>query len=361
MLRPYQSRVVDFLLPRQRAFGIAPAGSGKTIMAAEAVRRKAAPFDRVVWLANTREQCEQARAAAVLVGLPLSVALDVYCVAAQPDVSGADIVIIDECHHLPARTWWSTVIDFEGAVYGFSATPWSGDWERDGVLKAFFGEENFIKIDRKEVQDGGSITAGVVHIHDLDTPGEFDPQINTLAAAEVRIRAKRYPLIPEDEHLRRARWEFTQKATLANEARNAKIAALASADTRSTLVLVATIEHGEQLAAQIPGAVVVYSRMGIKRRRAAIAGFRDGSLRVMVATSLADEGLDVPRAAVLILAAGGRSAGKLEQRAGRVMRPHESKEIGEVHDFADAGASLAHNQYKARRRTYRALGYTIIQ
>jgi superfamily II DNA or RNA helicase len=79
----------------------------------------------------------------------------------------------------------------------------------------------------------------------------------------------------------------------------------------------------------------------------------------MIATSLADEGLDVPRAAVLILAAGGRSASKIEQRTGRVMRPHESKEIGTIHDFADEGASFAHAQFKARMKIYKKLGYTI--
>src|SRR5688500_14747664 len=105
VLRPYQDRAVSFLLPRKRAFVVSCAGSGKTIIAAAAAAKATQIFDRVAWLANTKEQCEQARGACALMDWPAGVSLDVRCVAGRPDVSGADIVIVDECHHLPAQTW----------------------------------------------------------------------------------------------------------------------------------------------------------------------------------------------------------------------------------------------------------------
>ena len=37
-LRPYQTRAVDFCVSRTRAFVVAPAGSGKTIIAAAALK-----------------------------------------------------------------------------------------------------------------------------------------------------------------------------------------------------------------------------------------------------------------------------------------------------------------------------------
>lgn len=358
-LRPYQTTAVEFLLPRLRGFIVAPAGSGKTIMAANAAARTAQAFDRVVWLANTREQCEQARAACLRCRWPDPITIDVHCVAARPDVTGASIIIIDEAHHTPAKTWWGTIAGADCIIWGFSATPWTGDWERDGVLKAVFGEDGFHVVPRKEVMDGGSITRGIVVVHDLDQEAEFDECIAMLTAEEVVARMKRHPYIPRDEHERRARWQFTAETIRANGTRNARIAALANGTAASVLVLVSTIEHGQALAAEIPDSLLVHAKLGKKKRTAAIEGFRGGSLRCMIATSLADEGLDVPRASVLVLAAGGRSAGKLEQRAGRVMRPHEGKEFGTVHDFADRGAGLAHNQFKARARTYKRLGYTI--
>lgn len=356
-LRDYQSRAVEFLLPKGRGFIVAPAGSGKTVIAASAAASVAQPFDRVVWLANTREQCEQARKACAAVKWKGPVVLDVHCVAGKPDLTGADVVIVDECHHLPARTWWETVMNAECIIWGFSATPWTSDWERDGILKAFFGEENFFSVDRKEVVDAGSITKGAVVIHDLDDEGQFDAQIAIKTKAETDLRFKRHPYIPRDEHERRARWHFTAEAIRENTRRNKRIINIATEETRSVLILVSSIKHGEELAFEIDGALLVHSKLPKKERTKRIEDFRSGKLRVMIATSLADEGLDVPRAAVLILAAGGRSASKLEQRAGRVMRPHEGKEFGIVHDFADKGAGMAHNQFLARARTYKRLGY----
>lgn len=358
-LRPYQSRSVDFLIDRQRGFIVAPAGSGKTLIAASAAKAVAQPFDKVMWLANTKEQCEQARDAARKVDWLATVMLEVRCVAGRPDTSDADILIIDECHHLPALTWTETAINARGIVWGFSATPWTGDWERDDVLKAYFGEENFFTVERAEVMAGGSITGGIVYIHHVDEPGEFNDQIDYIAAKETAIRCKRYPMVSRFEHERRCRWQTTVEFIKSNQNRNQRIVDLANQSNAATLILVSAIEHGEYLSTYIPGSYLVHAKIGKKKRTQAIADFRTGKLRVMLATSLADEGLDVPRAAVLILASGGRSSGKLEQRAGRVMRPHEGKEFGIVHDFSDAGATLAHNQFKARARTYKKLGYKI--
>jgi superfamily II DNA or RNA helicase len=360
LLRPYQLRAVEFLLPRRRGFVTAPAGSGKTLIASHAAARASNPFDRVVWLANTKEQVEQAHDAIKKTVWPHPVTFVVRCVAGRPNVSDADILIVDECHHLPAMTWSATVIDAGGIVWGFSATPFSGDWERDESLKGFFGPDNFITIPREEVLAGGSITAGEVYIHDLDAQGAFQDGIEQEASELVKERRRRWRMIPVHELQRRALWEVTQKTVRANAPRNARIVELAS-QGRGVLVLVGEIEHGKQLAAEIPGSVVVHSKMGAKARREAIAAARSGALRCMIATSLADEGLDVPRLQTLINAAGGRSASKLEQRAGRVMRPHEGKLRGIVHDFLDRGANLALGQAKARLKTYKKLGYKIHQ
>ena len=357
ILRGYQSRAVNFLLPLKRGFVVAPAGSGKTLIAASAASSVFRPFDRVVWLANTREQVQQAKDAIGKVTWPNPVEFDVRCVAGRPDVSDADIVIVDESHHLPALSWSEVVIKASGIVWGFSATPWSGDWQRDDSLKAFF-EGNFITIPRSEVLEGGSITPGIVHTHDLDREGEFQAEIDQQASVLVADRRRRFRFTPIHELQRRALWEVTQQQVRLNPRRNQRIIELAN-QGQGVLVLVGSIEHGELLSAKIRNSVVVHSKMGLRKRKAAIEAARHGALRCMVATSLADEGLDVPRLETVILAAGGRSAGKLEQRTGRVMRPSEGKLRGVVHDFVDRGASLAHSQFKARMRTYKKLGYTI--
>ena len=362
-LRPYQVRAVDFCVQRTRAFVVAPAGSGKTIIAAAALKSgmqsdsPAAFTDqaRIVWLANTREQVQQALDAAERFG----VKIEAHCVAAQPDCSSAHVIIVDECHHLPAATWLQTVTDSNAVIWGFSATPFGDDPERNATLKKFFGENNFVTIPRQEVLDGGSITAGEVYVHDLDKPGQFDNSINDQTVIETMRRCRRYPMIPIDTHQSRARWQFTAEAIRNNHKRNYTIAKLANDCSASVLVLVSTVEHGEFLQLAIHESTLVHAKIPKKKRKATIEAFRNGTLRCMIATSLADEGLDVPRAAVLILASGGRSAGKIEQRTGRVMRPHADKDFGTVHDFKDRGASLAHFQFLSRIKTYKKLGYKI--
>lgn len=359
VLRDYQQEAVEWLLPRRRGFIQAPAGSGKTIIAASAVARRAWPGCRVGWLANTKEQVEQAITAISRTPGPEGCDFSVDCAAACPDYSDRDLVVIDEAHHSPAAgTWLPTLKSCRGTVWGFSATPWHEDEERNAVVREVFQE--FWTIDRARVEESGHLVKGKVFFHDLDEPGQFDAEIEARVAAEVVRRCHRFPRVPRFEHVRRAQWQITQEIIQANETRNSAAVQLVKrevCDGRSVLCLVSSIEHGTRLSADVEGSGIVHSKLGAKPRRELIHAFRAGSLGALFATSLADEGLDCPRAACLVLVAGGRSAGKLEQRAGRVLRPFEGKTAGIIHDFLDRGAVFAQAQARARWRVYEKLGY----
>lgn len=361
-LRDYQQEAVDFLTPRTRGFIIAPAGSGKTIIGAHAIAGVVRSGQKVTWLANTVEQVQQAIAAITGTTGPEGVDFQVRCAAGQPDVSDSDILLVDECHHLPAESWFATASRATGIVWGLSATPWS-DPERDATLTRFFaGIQNFHTVPREKVLASGHLAKGRVFMHDLDVDGEFNEAIESRVVVEVARRCRMYWSIPKFEHERRAKWQITQEFVQQNRVRNAHAVQLAKegiAAGRSLLTLVGSVLHGEEIAALVPGSVVAHSKMGAKKRREAMGAFRAGELKHLVATSLADEGLDCPVASELILLAGGRSAAKIEQRSGRVMRPYGDKEFGTVHDYVDRGAAFAHAQSKARVRVYKKLGYEI--
>ncbi len=355
-LRNYQQEAVDFLVARKRGFIVAPAGSGKTVIGAAAVARVVRPGQKVVWIGGTLEQVEQAGAAFARTPGPDGVVLTIKCAAALPDTSDADVIVIDEAAHTPAATWIRAVSGVTGKIiFGLSATPWSEDEERNSILRGVFKEFHTIK--RELLLASGHLVEGKVWMHDLDIPGQFDAEIEAATRIEVTRRVRAFRNVPLFEHQRRAQWQITQEFVQKNPVRNSKIVDLALASADSTLVLIHSIEHGEFLATGISGALVVHSKLPKKKRTQAIADFRSGALRVMLATSLADEGLDVPRASCLILAAGGRSAGKLEQRAGRVLRPFEGKASGTIHDFCDKGAQFAAAQARARMKVYETLGY----
>lgn len=355
-LRDYQSEGVAFLTARKRGMVVAPAGSGKTFICAAALARVLRPGMEVTIIVNTREQLEQMGDAIGRVEGPVGVDIRIVCAASSPDLSDSDVVVFDECHHIPAPTWLNTLSGTrDQIVFGLTATPWHEDEERNEVVRRVFQE--FFTIERARVLASGHLVEGKVWMHDLDIPGQFDAEINLATQIEVVRRCRAFRNVPMFEHQRRAQWQITQEFVQKNPVRNSKIVDLALASADSTLVLIHSIEHGEFLATGIPGALVVHSGLSKKKRAQAIEDFRSGALRVMLATSLADEGLDVPRASCLILAAGGRSAGKLEQRAGRVLRPFAGKESGVIHDFMDRGAAFALAQAKARMKVYENLGY----
>ena len=358
-LRPYQVEALDFLVDRSRAFVIAPAGSGKTVIGAAACAKVMRPGDRVAWLANTREQCAQAEAALQRAGVEEPM---VACVAAQPDLSGYTIVVIDEAHHSPATTWRAMIDSSAKArhLWGLSATPWTDDKDRNTSVQQTFLE--FIEIDRADVMAGGHLVPGHVHVLDIDWPRGYDGEIEPQVEREVLRRTRIFRAIPEHEHRRRVIWQYTSDHLRNDAARNAAIIRTAEqemAKGETVIILVGSIEHGEYLAESIVGAACIHSKLGAKKRKELTDALRDGSLKCAVATSLLDEGADFPRASVLILAAGGRSATKTIQRAGRVMRPHAGKTCGVVYDFADRGLTFAHAQWKARLRVYEDLGYVI--
>lgn len=358
ILRDYQTEGSEFLQTRRRGFVIAPAGSGKTIIGAHALSRRLGSGMSALWIANTKEQVEQAGVAISAMPGATGTEISVCCAAADPDPTSFDIIVFDEAHHLPATTWLDIASKGSDRIlWGLSATPWHEDELRNLVVRSAFQE--FFEIKRDRVMASGHLVPGKVYLHDLDRPGQFDAEIERRTVLEVQRRSRAFPGIAVWEHQRRAQWQITQEVVQANENRNGAIVALAvqESSVASVLILVFSIEHGEKLAAQIPGAVVVHSKLPKKRRAEVIAGFRAGTIPVMVSTSLADEGLDVPRAEVLILAAGGRSAGKLEQRAGRVLRPFAGKVAGRIHDFYDRGAVFANAQARSRMGTYERLGY----
>ena len=286
----------------------------------------------------------------------------------------AEGVLVHNCHHLPAASWHATFGTARPGcrIFGFSATPWA-DPVRDALLTQLFGGlENFTKVELAEVKASGHLAEGVVIFHDLDVPDMFKAEIESKAAPEIKRRCAFMRYLPpppnahpgwtvEGEHRRRVLWQMTQEVVQNNHARNAAAVYIARSEAAkglSGLLLVGSIEHGRQLAEQIgPHARLVHGKS--KTRKADVAAFRKGEYRVMVASSVGDEGLDVPVASFLVLMSGGRSPTKIIQRAGRVMRPYPGKTHGIVHDFLDRGAPLAYSQARARKKIYASLGYEI--
>ena len=364
-LRDYQQEAVDWLSETRRGIVKCPAGGGKTRIAATAIDWVARSVQRdrqanVTWLANTNEQVDQAKEAlAMFPAISNLCRLRVACWQSGIDCSEEDLVVVDECHHAGAPTLAAMVSTAPNARWGLSATPLGMDPEKNLVMLALFDFKQF-EVKRERIVDGGHLTKAKVFLHS-DTDAGISDIINEEVPKLLSEQMKKQPWLDEAEQRKRITWQLCQTLGIVqNSLRNKRITSICGGcTTDAILTLVGTVEHGQTLAREIPESVVCHSGMGAKKRRAAIAGFRDGSLRVMIATSMCDEGFDAPRASVLILARAGRSPGLVEQRTGRVLRLFEGKTHGIIHDFTDLQHPMLKAQSKSRQRTYRKLGYEI--
>lgn len=94
-------------------------------------------------------------------------------------------------------------------------------------------------------------------------------------------------------------------------------------------------------------------------RRAAVEALNNGNLPVVMATTIFDEGVDVPALAKVILASGGKSQVKLIQRVGRALRLHAGKKEALVIDFADEHHAMLKRHAEERRAVWREQAFEV--
>ena len=232
-------------------------------------------------------------------------------------------VILDEAHHAPASTFQTVLgnVVCEG-VYGLTATPERSDgWTP--AMYAWLGPKRY-EVQARDLQAIGLTLAPrivIVKTGCYATTGDFTEACTQLAASD-----ERNAIIAE---LVETHGEFPQ------------------------LVLTSRVEHAEELAKVIPNSIVVTGRS--KLREKAFADVRGKVVNVLIATQLADEGLDLPGLVAVHLTMPSRAEGRVVQRVGRVMRAAPGKGRPTVYDYVD-DMGLFESQARARMRAYRELG-----
>jgi len=365
-LRPYQQAAVEAMIQHRRGICVAPAGSGKTVIAAECVKvgiqrcyNAGNYFPSIIWLAHTNEQVEQGKTAMARLNPDGFCSVKVCCYASNPDTRAADILIVDEAHHAGASSVQRLVdaVSDSCFVYGFTATP----IREDGVdIKSIIGPIRYT-VGRDEIQAVGGVLPAEVRVVPCGVKDALEDEVAALAGNYYTSRLKWC----DDKNGTDEQWKRCQyRAALnigirENHERDLliqKICRLHDAD--SVLILVDSKEHGKRIKERIPESRFVSS--GAAGRKKTIEAFKEGMINVLICTSLADEGLDAPIAGVLIMAGAGKAFGKIIQRTGRVLRPHPGKDKGIIYDFHDLGHGMLNAQHWQRRKTYKAAGYRVV-
>lgn len=246
-------------------------------------------------------------------------------------------IIIDECHHITAISFESTIKQSKARyILGLTATP----VRRDGQHPIIFMQCGPIRHQASCAENA---------------PSEL----------EVRVRTIASPDIPESSSIQQLFSILIQ-----DHRRNEQIvtdAQTAYAEGRKLLLLTERLDHlltlHESLGDSIEHCFVLHGRLGKKKRdevRSALNDLPDNAPRLILATGrLIGEGFDHPPLDTLILAMPVSWKGTLQQYAGRLHREHCEKLDVRIYDYVEEDNPQLARMWTRRQRGYKGMGYRI--
>lgn len=358
-LYEYQEKAVCQMLKSKNGILIAPAGSGKTQMAIELIRRLGL---KTLWLTHTADLLNQSKVRAEMyftgdfgtitagkVNIGKDITFATVQTMAKQDLTkfkySFDCVIVDECHRI-AATANSTAL-FEKVLnalaarykYGITATLHRADglqkcipWLLGDVIYEVPKSAVDDKIMSVKVETVLTNTPTSKSYLGTDGMMSYTKLIEYLCNNQDRSQVIADKLNQESEH--------------------------------SNLILSDRLEHLEQIKAlveiqdlccMVSGKMT--SKAGKQERADAIKQMQDGSKRYLFATySLAKEGLDIPRLDRLYLTVPKKDYAVVVQSLGRIARTFEGKGNPICYDFVD-DIPYCIGIRKKRNTIYKKLGY----
>lgn len=229
-------------------------------------------------------------------------------------MENVNVVFFDECQFVAAESFY-TVANTCSAFYkyGLSATPYRSD-KKDPMILAALG--NIIaRVSASYLIKRGFLTKPKIHFFNI--PGVSNQEDK-----------RKYATVYKEE-------------IIENSVRNEKIIMSVKRflqKNRSVLILVQQITHGEYLQQMLLEegitAEFVYGLDNLEKREQEIQKLKTKQSLCLIASTIADEGLDVPSLDAVILAGGGKSPSKSLQRVGRALRKYgESNQIEDLNNI----------------------------
>ena len=353
VLTAEQTAATEALTRTELGVLVAPPGSGKTVVGCALIAHHATPTLVIVdrkplveqWrnqlakhLGLTAKQIGQIGGGRNRTSHVVDVAM-IQSLARRDDIAdlsaGYGLVIVDECHHVPAVTFERAVRDIPVRRWlGLTATP----YRRDGLQAMTAMHCGPVRHHMApHAQNALRSLDLIVHHTDHDAPeGQHIQTIfRDLVDNPTRTRA-----ICDDIH------------TAVNAGRNC-------------LVLTRWTDHlngiAEGLTEKNLTPLVLHGQMGTKARKAVtdqLAQPEAGHGMLLAATaSLLGEGFDCPPLDTLFLAFPISFKGSVVQYVGRILRPTDTKTRVEVHDYVDILIPALVRMHNQRRTAYTALGF----
>jgi superfamily II DNA or RNA helicase len=243
------------------------------------------------------------------------------------------LCIVDEAHHVPAHTFCSVMFCMPARYrLGLTATPDRPDG-LTSILWWHFGSPVY-EITNEQLSRSGHV---------------LTPRIEWFFTS--------YSGPPN-----RVDWSKLITHMTRDHQRNQKILdriLQACYDGRQILVLSDRVDHCIWLADSLKSHTIVaeplVGKMTKKQRAEVLERANNRQIQVVCATTVADEGLDLPSLDTVVLTTPTKALGRIQQRIGRVMRPHPQKKDPIVIDCVDDNGAM-HGLARKRQKLYTKLG-----
>lgn len=317
-LRPYQKLAVEMaweaLKAGERPVVVIPTGGGKTHVGCEIVRRVIENGRRVLWLAHRKELIDQAAARIRRFGIEPGVIMAdcvedrerrVQVASVQTLVRRnawpADLVIVDEAHHITSKTYERILDAMPGVpLVGLTATPRRLDGKG---LKRFFDRI----VAPVSVSDLLAMAPPMLCMPDMWAPTQPDLSAAKLARGDFqaedinRVMRQRHIVGDIVRHYRKV------------------------ADGCTGIVFACGVEHSREIVAEFVADGITAEHLDgdtpKEERERILCELRDGTVQIVSNVMVLTEGWDLPDLEVVIIARPTASETLHQQMVGRVMRP----------------------------------------
>lgn len=348
-LQPHQEVALE--KTREKDFGVivSPPGSGKTVIGLEIIAEKRQPaliivhrkqlFDQWIeriqnFLKIPKKEIGQIGNQKHKIGKKITVAMIQTLSRTQdfrPLSNAFGTIIIDECHHIPAKSFRETIINFNAFyLYGLTATPKRKNNDQK-LIFVYIG--NILhQVDQREYLAERNIKTKI-NIRETNLYAPFDYKIDKYETiSRILIHdTQRNALIINDieQHAER----FKTILILTERKAHVDILNLYLKDRYET--------------------ITIYGDDPESKRKSKIQQIKQGHFKIVISTGqYFGEGIDISNLECLFIVYPFAFEGKLIQYIGRIQR---SEKRPVIFDYRDSKIDYFEKMFKQRKRYYNKL------
>lgn len=227
-------------------------------------------------------------------------------------LSGIRVLFGDECHRANMKQMLQVANACVNADYriGLSATPLEGDPVDAARIVGVFGPV-IDEITTDEQVQAGRAAEPHLFVYEVGSKSSWE-----LPSSMFYAEAYDAGVVNCDDTLRVIR----------------EAAGFFEREGLPAVILVDKLAHGKRVSEAL-GCKFISGATPLKDRTEALVELRRGEARLLVASTILDEGVDVPELQGIILAGQGKSVVKLTQRLGRALRRKDKHNVAYVIDI----------------------------